>query len=104
MGQQNHLEEELINAYYSLYWHGINITLYISNRTFFYYTTGLAAATIVAGLAPEPTVSKVVAACCGLAGLVTGALVYEYPNGVIIKIYSPSLSPALCIPYSLSGQ
>ncbi|PCH70289.1 MAG: hypothetical protein COC06_05220 [Bacteroidales bacterium] len=98
-------EEGGINqCLYTIYWHGIDITLYISNRTLFYSTTALAAAATVATLAPEPAVSKVVAVCCGLASLSGGALVYEYPNGIIVGIYSPSLAPQVCIPYSLSGQ
>lgn len=89
---------------YTIYWHGIDITLYISNRTLFYSSTGLAAAGTVAALALEPAVSKVVAACCGLSALAGGVLVYEYPNGIIVGVYSPSLAPLVCIPYSLSGQ
>ena len=89
---------------YVIYWHGIDITLHISNRTLFYSATGLGAATIVAGLVPVPVVSEVVAACCGLAALATGVLVYEYPNGIVVSIYSPSLAPLVCVPYSLTGQ
>ncbi len=76
----------------------MDITLYISNRTLFYSATGLAA------LVPEPAVSKVVASCCGLAALAGGVLVYEYPNGIIVGVFSPSLTPLVCIPYSLQGQ
>ena len=89
---------------YTIYWSGIDITLYISNRTLFYSASALGAAAIVAGLVPDPTVSKIVAACCGLAGIAGGALVYEYPNGIIVGIFSPSLAPLGCIPYSLTGQ
>jgi hypothetical protein len=89
---------------YSICWHGIDIRLYISNSTLFYSSTALAAAGTVATLVPEPAVSKVVAACCGLSALAGGVLVYQYPNGIIVGVYSPSLAPWGCIPYSLSGQ
>ncbi len=89
---------------YMIYWYGIDITLYISNRTLFRTGSLLGVAGIAAGVSPEPAVNKVVGACCGLSTIVAMALVYEYPNGIILKVFSPSLAPTCCIPYSLVSQ
>lgn len=85
-------------------WYGTYYHFYISNSTLFYAGQTATLLTVVSALAPEPVASKAVTAACGLASVIANTLVYQYPNGIIVKVFAPLSWPGWCIPYSLTTQ
>lgn len=85
-------------------WYGTYYHFYISNSKLFYAGQTATLLTVGLALAPEPLASKALTAACGLATVVVNTLVYEYPNGVIVKVFAPLSWPGWCIPYSLTSQ
>ncbi len=86
------------------YWYGTYFHFYISNSTLFYAGQGATLLAVLLAFAPEPLASKAAIAACGLASVIANTLVYEYPNGIIVKVFAPLSWPGWCIPYSLTSQ
>ena len=85
---------------YTIYWHGVDVDIYISNGSLFNAGTLLVAASPWISKIPDSRVRFAVTCCCTLATAACGHLVYHYPNGVIVSIYH-LFSTTQCIPYSL---
>lgn len=78
--------------------------LYLSNKTLISLAAGAGLAGTLSGLAPEPTITKIVSTVAGFCSFSFSILANYYPNGVIIScVYVPLPYPG-CIPYNIKEQ
>lgn len=78
--------------------------LYLSNRTLVSLAAGAGLVGTLAGLAPEPTVSKIVGTVAGFCSFSFAMLANYYPNGVIISCVYVPLPAVGCVPYDINEQ
>lgn len=86
------------------HWYGIFHNIYISANLLLQSTLVTSCVAGLTVLAPDPTqATRVVAALCSLSSATSAYFAAMYPNGMIIKCYSPP--PAgVCIPYNIFSQ
>lgn len=90
-------ETKIVSDWYSF-------DLYLSNKTLVSLAAGAGLAGTLAGLAPDPTVTKIVATVAGFCSFTFSMLANYYPNGVIISCVYVPLPTVGCIPYDINGQ
>lgn len=78
--------------------------LYLSNKTLVSLAAGAGLAGTLAGLAPDPTITKIVGTVAGFCSFSFSMLANYYPNGVIISCIYVSLPYPGCIPYNIKEQ
>ena len=77
------------------------VWVYLNDQDAKNFAAGCSIGAIIAGFIPEALASKIVAACCGISGILVNA--YNHGNGVILKIPHP-LGQALLGTPAISSQ
>ena len=77
------------------------VWVYLNNEDAKSFAAGCSIGAIIAGFIPEALASKIVAACCGISGILVNTM--NHGNGVILKIPHP-LGKALLGTPAISSQ